>query len=208
MIEFVTASHDREVLQKNLLSSPVIEKYGVVVQENYTNVSKAYNEARITEEIVAYIHHDVLLPRSFEWQLKLSLKWIDKLDRDWAVLGVAGVKLKDGKRTIHGNILDRGREWGSQLEIPTEVDTLDELLLITKGDFKFDEQLDLHFYGADICMQARAQGRKNYAIQAFCHHNSTLAIGHRSESFKRCGQYFREKWINQLPIATTCIILS
>jgi hypothetical protein len=203
--EFVTASHDKSVLSINLLKSPRIRTHGISIQNGFSNVPEAYNRAAIISPIVVYVHHDVFLPETFDDDL---LKALDRLPSNWGVLGVAGVKLVDGKKEIHGHILDRGKEWGSPWKLPAEVDTLDELLLITRGDLKFDENLEQDFYGADICMQARVRGQKCYAINAYCHHNSTRPFGERTESFYKSEQYFREKWKDYLPIATTCSIVS
>ena len=45
-------------------------------------------------------------------------------------------------------------------ELPAQVATLDELLLIVKRDsgLRFDPELGFHLYGADICLQAIEQG--------------------------------------------------
>lgn len=204
-IQFITASNNEEVLQANLLRSPLFKAYPLTVQRGYTNISKAYNEAEITNSIVVYVHNDVYLPESFYSDLMREMEYLYFNKKAyWHVLGVAGVKLTNGKKESFGNILDRGREWKYNTNIlPAEVQTLDEVLLITHGDKKFDENLDLDFYGADICMN-----RKCYAINAYCEHNSTRKIGERTESFYRCEKYFREKWKASLPIATTCSLLT
>jgi hypothetical protein len=207
MMDFVTASHNATILDKNLLRSNLFADRKLIVQSGFDNISKAYNAAPITSNIVVYLHHDIFLPNNFFTQLQQSINTVTKLDKNWGVLGIAGVQLSNDERQIHGNILDRGKHWGCANDLPHEVDTLDELLLITHGDLIFDEQLPLHFYGADICMQAKQEGRKCYAIKAFCHHNSSLVPGYRSESFYECKNYFRNKWRSYLPIATTCTIV-
>lgn len=209
MIEFVTASHDEDILQKNLGESSIFElDYNLWVCRGFTNIPKAYNSKGPSFPHICYVHHDVFLPGSFSSQIRIAIDTMKAIDPNWGILGVAGVKLVNGKKQNHGHILDRCREWGSPNGLPAEVDTLDELLLITHGDLQFDEQFDLHFYGADICMQAKLQGRKCYAINAFCHHNSGLPLGHRSESFKECERRFRAKYIDHLPIVTTCSMIS
>jgi hypothetical protein len=206
MIEFVVASHDHDVFKKNILSSSAYSQFVFTVKRGFNNISQAYNSAQPREgNIVIYMHHDVFLPDTFADDLEKAL---ERVPGDWGVLGVAGVKLIDGQKKIHGHISDRGKEWGSPWLLPAEVDTLDELLLITRGDLKFDEQFDLHFYGADLCMQAKLQGLKCYAISAYCEHNSGLGFGERTDVFRECERKFREKYIDHLPIATTCSIVS
>lgn len=212
MIEFITASHDETILYGNLKRSPIFNgssnKSSLSIKKGFTNIPMAYNEIGPITEFMGYVHHDVYLPPTFESDLYCALIEMETIDPNWGVLGVAGVRLVDGKKMNHGYISDRGRQWGSPAGLPAQVDTLDELLLITHGDLQFDEQFDLHFYGADICMQARLQGRKNYAINAYCQHNSGLPLGYRSESFRECERRFRAKYIDHLPIVTTCSMIS
>ncbi len=221
-VGLISASHNTVILSKNLLRSDMCTKYTPVIQTGYNNISTAYNEATespvLRQGLAAcetslnntalsyyiYLHHDVFLPSSFEYLLTL---WLEHLkDEDWGVLGVAGVKLLGRAKANIGYISDRGKAWGTALKKPKEVDTLDELMLITKGDYVFDEELDLHFYGADICMQAKAQGRKNYVIPAFVEHNSGYN-GIRTDDYYRCKTYFAQKWKDYLPIATTTTII-
>lgn len=206
MIEFVTASHRQDVLSNNLLQSPILEKYPLTIMRDFQNVAEAYNQAELHgREFVVYVHHDVYLPESFEVELLRSL--LKLVHVNWGVLGVAGVDLRHGNRRIFGHIEDRGSQWGMKQNLPHQVDTLDELMLITKGRGQFDPQFDQHFYGADLCLQAKLAGQTCHAIDAFCHHNSTLQPGFRSQSFRKCEVLFRAKYIDHLPIATTCTVI-
>lgn len=200
MIEFVTASHNRHVLFANLWKSPIFNAHQLKVAWNYNNIPQAYNLHTNSNNVTCYIHHDVFLPDSFKQDL---LKSLEQVPKDWGVLGVAGVRMGRGKE-IHGYILDRSRVWGRPIQEAVEVDTLDELLLITRGDITFDEQFPLDFYGADICLQAKFRGLKSYVINAFCHHNSTRKIGERTPSFYESQRLFALKWEDQLPVVTTC----
>lgn len=206
MINFLVASHSPAVLENNLLRSPIVktsDNYLTILQ-GFTNIPKAYNHEKLAG-VVVYVHHDVFLPITFEADLKRALVTVPD---DWGVLGVAGVRLVSGKKEIYGYISDRGKPWGSPNELPAEVDTLDEMLLITRGDVIFDEQFEQDFYGADICMQARLQGLKCYAINAYCEHNSSRPPGGRTEKFYEAEKRFRAKYIDHLPIGTTCSMLS
>lgn len=210
MIEFVTASHRPEVLAACLERSPIFRMgvFPLAIRKEVSNISAAYNSVGPIDDFMCYLHHDVFLPVTFENDLKTAIDDINKQDPAWGVLGVAGVKLIGGKKENFGNILDRGKVWAYNVDkLPAEVDTLDELLLITQSDFEFDENLPFDFYGADICMQAKAKGRKCYAIDAYCEHNSTRAFGARTESFYKSQEYFKNKWREYLPIVTTCAIL-
>ena len=206
-LTFVTASHRPEVLAQHLAPSRIFRSRPLIVQQGYTNVPKAYNEAKPVNGLVVYLHHDVFLPDDFEAQLLRSLDTMSRLDPHWGVLGVAGVVATATGKLSYGHLLDRGVLWdGSHEKLPQEVDTLDELLLITHGDLTFDEAIGNHFYGADICMQAHLQGRMSYAIEAFCHHNSQLKCGERPPDFFPSQAYFAAKY-PQRPLATTCTVI-
>ena len=109
-IEFITASHNSHVLEKNLLVSRIFGKYGLTVQTGYTNICKAYNDAKVVlADIRVYVHHDVLLPESFETQMLTSIRKVEQIDSNWGVLGVAGVRLEGRRRKTYGYLEDRGR---------------------------------------------------------------------------------------------------
>ena len=207
-IVFITASHSRDILENNLLMSKVLDKYPLHIMQGYKNIPKAYNRATI-DGINIYVHNDVFLPDNFEENLLKSLDAINRTDSDWGVLGVAGViATPDNKKASYGSLLDRGMDWDGIKEIPHEVDTLDELMLITKGDLIFDDNIpSAHFYGCDICLQSTLLGRKNYVVNAYCHHNSDLPQEGRPDGFLEARDYIKEKYKDYLPIATTCTVI-
>lgn len=210
MFEFIVATHDDNIFKENIVRSNVYANFLFHKQVGFTNVPEAYNDAskKIRKDHYAiYCHHDIYFPTVFEFQLTLGLKYLENIGLDWGVIGVAGVRLEDGVKKNYGHINDRGRVWGDSRQLPARVQTLDEMLLITKGDLIFDPQFEQDFYGADICMQANRQGRDCYAINAFCHHNSGREIGGRTESFYKSEALFREKWKHKLPIVTTTSLM-
>ena len=88
--------------------------------------------------------------------------------------------------------------------------SLDEVVLIFRksSGLMFDEYLPgYHLYGADICAEARRQGRKSYAISAFCIHNTNIG-GILPLEFWKCYLFMRRKWMNSLPIHTPCTRIS
>lgn len=204
-ITFVVASHRPEVLHANLAQSSAWTTHDFIVVEGQTSVARAYNSARVDGELVVYVHHDVFLPEDFIANLTASVAKVEGSDPNWGVLGVAGVVTDSREKRLFGHCRDRGNDWTYGGELPHEVDTLDELLLVTHGDLEFDELIPgNHFYGADICMQARLAGRKCYAIDAYCHHNSGLGQGELPDDFSGCQDYFAKKYRAYLPISTTC----
>lgn len=213
-IVFVTGSNNPEILKNNLLRSPIIREGAPVhTIPNPKNLPAAYNFLTLTREVKraalkCYVHHDVYLPPAWDVAVERAL---DHLGDDWGVLGVAGAcyghQSRNGRRRHFGWIRDRGKEWGSPSFLPREVETLDEMLLITRGDIHFDESFPFDFYGADICLQAREKKRKVYVIAAYCEHNSLRRNGERTPAFYTAQARFRDKWRHFLPIATTCSLI-
>jgi hypothetical protein len=205
---FIVATNNDELLQKNLLRSKVIrdKKYPVIIQRGYRNIGKAYNDgmAKTNAENLICLHQDVFLPDDWEDLALASIR--NMKTSNWGVLGVAGAKLVGRRGVCVCHLLDRGTEYRSPENLPTRVDTLDELLLMIRNDRKllFDEQIPTaHFYGADICLQASGQGFGSFVVNAYCHHNS---IGSNADTpeFRMAQQYMQRKWKHQLPFITTC----
>ncbi len=195
----ICACNDTKILRENLLASPFARQCQVIVQHNYTNVPLAYNEAmpQATGDILIFAHQDVYLPDTFETELKHALFCLGRTD--WGVIGPAGQSAMGG----YGYVLDRGHPWGRHGRLPIEVDTLDELMLIThRGDFRFDEAMpNHHLIGADLCMQARSKNKSRWAIRAYCSHNSKTRG--TDPAFWDSAEYLMRKWPQFLPIFAT-----
>jgi hypothetical protein len=192
-----------EVLNSNLLKSPGILEHEIITIFGAKNVPTAYNKAVsiASEEILIFVHQDVFLPESFFPDLRSSIAKLES--ENWGVLGPIGV-IGEKARYL-GNISDRGSIIGEKENLPSEVQTLDEVMLIVKKcDAHFDENIPTkhHMHGADICMRAFSLGKKNFAIDSFCYHNSSTGY-FVPPDFYIASAYVREKWINYLPIITT-----
>lgn len=221
-IKFVCAINDERSFEDNIRRSALYSEKRFILRRGYTNVPLAYNSIpKVKESIICYVHQDVFFPDDWEDNLLKSLKKMNQIDKNWGVLGIAGVRRGHPGREWYGNLIDRGRQWGSSHNLPARVQTLDELLLIRrssdnffvdtkiayKDELKFDEKLPSnHFYGADICLQAKARGQVCYAINAPCHHNSNTPRKLPAD-FSVATEYIKKKWESALPIVTTCSIL-
>lgn len=167
-------NHDIEII-------PIINNDNRYSASNALNV--AIDSARADHVIVA--HQDVELLSSGRTD---CVGWFDKLDEiidgqsdDWAILGSAGIALKYGSADVGkwGGALKTdtvaiGSVWHSDEALNEEPywngikDTLlahccDECLMVIdrKKGMRFDSQFHgFHFYGVDICLQARAAGYK------------------------------------------------
>ena len=203
--EVICCTNDEEILNQNLLKSSFVNKHKLTLKKGYTNICKAYNEALndTAADILVFVHQDVFLPDTFEQHLNKAFE--DLKFTDWGVLGVAG-KTNEGYLVAHVRHSEDNFqiELGSYIHTPIEVQTIDELILITKNNVRFDENMTSnHLFGTDLCLQMLDKGIKNYIIEAYCNHN-TRNTPSRIDTFEQAKQYIEEKWKHIRPIHTTC----
>lgn len=203
----ISAVNDEEVLKSSLLDSPGIQSASeVILQRGFSSAGMAYNEAirRAKADLLVFLHQDMYLPDGWIESVQVAIETLSKQDPNWGVLGVWGAV--DGRARVGYVYWTGGYGWERPFEGAKEVVTLDEVVLIFRksSGLKFDEQMPgFHMYGADICLEARRQGRKSYAISAFCIHNTNVG-GALPRQFWQCYFYMRRKWKNDLPIETPC----
>jgi Glycosyltransferase like family len=139
-------------------------------------------------EFVVCVHQDVYLAGGWD---RCLMQLLQEADRRFGPIGVGGVygvgaviEPEDSKQPLRaeriGWVVDRSRLLRDGPELPAQVATLDELLLVVRRDsgLRFDPDLGFHLYGADICLQARERGLAVVALGALCHHNP-VALGCR-----------------------------
>ena len=211
----ICASNNEAVLNDNLLRSKHINDHQLILRMNGRNVPAMYNDAskESKHEIEIYVHHDVYLKDNFFKELDAAIDKVNKIDKNWGVLGVAGARwhgrfagyvddnnhqLRWTDDPVHGTRLKKE-------DFPYRVQTLDELLLVKrKKDFEFDTAIPSghHLFGADLCMQARSVDRINYVVNALCRHNSNWDR-QLHDDFMLARRYLARKWHKLLPIGTT-----
>jgi glycosyltransferase involved in cell wall biosynthesis len=210
---FAVCTNNKEILRNNLMASPCFRgshPHQILVQESFHSAAAAYNDAlrKAVNDIIVFVHQDILFPEAWVSQFERSFQILKERDPNWGVLGCYGETLDDGGR---GYVYSGGIGiLGKPFDLPAPVQTLDEIVLVLRvsSGLKFDELLpNFHFYGADICMQAAARGLNNYAISAFCIHNTQLNLVLPKE-FYESYRYMKRKWKNSLPIQTTCVRLA
>lgn len=197
-----------------------VEIIPIINNDNRYSASNALNVGidASQSDILIFAHQDVKL--LFDWFDILS-SLIQEIPEDWGVLGSAGIALNYGRDDI-------GR-WGGSLNVDTvavgsvwsDVDTLSEppywdgikeltpahcadecLIVVNKQTgLRFDSMFGgFHFYGVDMCLQARAAGYK-----VFCAHLPIIHFGKYSASFtgdKKYWTYLRflhHKWRLRFP---------
>lgn len=222
-LTFIVPVTRDEVLARNVLASKVYRDgfHQFIFQRGYTNVPKAYNDAvaRAEGNILVFCHQDVFYPDAWEDAFLASLDAVETLDPHWGVLGVAGVRLKrrwfglrqgveflgNFSTNVAGgaHVIDHFRP----RRYPQTVHTLDEFILVVhKRHAAFDERVpNNHFYGADICLAQAAQGRHSYVVSAYMHHDSASKWVYAD--FYESAAYMYAKYRQQLPIATTCVVI-
>jgi hypothetical protein len=197
VISYIVASHHYPTLRDNLAAT--VRGVGddeVVVVENSVSIAAAYNEgqARATQPIRCYIHHDVRIldaPRLRAQLLKWCQPWI-------GMVGVVGSR-------------NRAVPWWDGPTCGSVVDTrigvinngpggecayLDGLLLATVHDVTWDESIPgWHGYDHDICEQMLQAGGTNWCLTGghlMAVHNTTTEW--ESEGLDQAMDQFKAKW--------------
>ena len=185
MISIVCIYNNRQILSDYLLKSLKNQtaKFELITlnttKEQYGSAAEAlnYGGKKSKGKYLMFVHQDVSL-FSNTWLEEVE-KILDKLPK----LGIAGVagrsKNEDSIITQikHGN---PPRFAGKmQIKKPTEVQTLDEcLVIIPKTIFttlQFDENVcdDWHLYAVDYCLSVKRFGFDSYVLPIFIYHKSS-----------------------------------
>jgi hypothetical protein len=233
-ITFVVAVNDEEELRHNLLSSPVArsrEHEWLLVEnrgnDRYEGIARLYHEAteRARNDLVFFLHQDVLLPEGWERRLFGQLADLEEVEPAWGVIGAVGAlpPVPGAKKELRGHWCDPSGYYRLG-PLPCEVQALDEQWLgIRKSrGVRFDPSLPgFHCYGIDLSLQARERGLRSWALDAFVWHKHRDSSGHlitcREDSpkirrrwsdefmreFRPSADYVAKKWKKYLPFQTT-----
>jgi hypothetical protein len=186
VISVICVYNDQEMLERRLLASlrSQVAEHEVLMLDNrrsaFQSAAPALNRAArgARGQWLMFAHQDVCL---------LSERWLaegEKLVTACEDLGWAGVYGMAADGIGRGLLRDRAALRGAPFQAPTEVQTLDECILICrreKDDYSyFDEGVPgWHAYGVEACCSAMRGGRHNFAIPAPIWHDSrsTNVIG-------------------------------
>ncbi|MFV0301069.1 MAG: hypothetical protein ACK5IP_09370 [Paracoccus sp. (in: a-proteobacteria)] len=206
-------SNDRDILDRNLRSSPSIraERLGLDVEEDPPTAAIGYNRLldRNAEAICILSHHDVYLPRGWRRLLAERLAEVEAHDPDWAIVAAYGIG-PDGRHW--------GPVWSSALSQviggvaaqPEPIVSADELLIVLRPGrgLRFDEDLPhFHFHGLDIVQTARVAGHGVYNLPLPLIHNDRFAK-QLGKDYLDCYNYMHRKWRRMLPLRTTTTTIS
>lgn len=210
----VAAVNNRTVLHQNFLGSPALADgvpIQVVSKEGFTSASLAYNSAidDASADILVFVHQDIYLPAGWFARVDRAIQTLEAAGGRWGVLGVFGSR--KGASGGLGRVFTNGMGLhGNAINSPEPVETLDEIVLILRksSGLRFDPDLPhFHMYGVDICLSAREAGLTNFAVPAFCVHNTHQLLKLPSE-FYRCYRFIKRKWSRYLPIFTSCMTVT
>jgi hypothetical protein len=208
-VRYVSVFNNKQVLSDCLLSSNV-SLGDVSVFDNLTAQALPMFFNSYVKDVYGLDCWIVFCHQDFVFKNDLRLVLAGKNAN--ALYGVAGVRF--GSKVLYGRIIQtNGVPLGLRLSGVEPVQTVDEMCIIVHSSLfrkglQFDERFRLHFYGADLCMQALVSGFDVYALQLFCQHKSrTLRGDVDSESYISALGLFAMKWRVFLPIRTTTRIV-
>jgi GT2 family glycosyltransferase len=142
---------------------------------------------------VIFCHQDIIVPKDWLIRLKRAIQSLETDNIKWGVIGPAGVTLNS---VPYYYLLD-GK--GERLHTPqnprNDVFCLDELCMVIKKEnnlrFRDEHISGYHFYGLDICSDAKKKGLRNFAVNAWCHHSSVDGKGNLKTK-EKYDQYLQE----------------
>lgn len=185
MISVICVYNNKAMLDRILLPSLKEQtvEYEFISVDNTNGIFKSAASAlnfggkMAIGKYILFVHQDVELG-SATWLLDVE-KLLDSLP-DLGMAGSVGMSTKgntwlDGGK---GYIMNLGEVLGKPHNVPIEVNTLDECVLIVPRKvfevLRFDDKnfTGWHCYGCDYCLSAQEMGLKVYVIPAFIYHRS------------------------------------
>ncbi len=200
MISYIVASHDRTVLESNLIASlQCFSGDEIIVIESPQSIAKAYNEGQLRAKnaIRCYIHHDVRVLRAELLRSQL----INCCTGDVGVVGIIGsreVHVPWWNGTRCGSVVD-ARLGLLDFGVGGQCAYLDGLLLASAHELSWDESYSgFHLYDHDICQQALSRGYSNWCLDQgkdlVLHNTRGSTDVHQLELWDSSVARFRRKW--------------
>jgi GT2 family glycosyltransferase len=158
-------------------------------------------------KLVVFCHQDVLFYKDWVNTLLKRVAEIDKVDKNWGIIGTAGITIKDA--TIGSVQSLKGKVQWQQTSRVTygAVQTVDEHCMIMRRNsgLKFDEAMTgFHLYGPDICLSAMSKNLKNYGIlNPLVHDSNSTSLASGKDEFMKWLNYIANKWGGQFRVIRT-----
>lgn len=202
--EAVLDSCLRQSVRAQSTDAPETELIAVDNREGrFSTAGAALNHgARIARNpVVVFVHQDVVL-HSLPRLEEVAAELLDATDI--GILGACGI---DADRSIVGRIRDRIVPIGELAPTPRDVDSLDEVLLMTTRDqilrepFAEEPLLAWHAYGVEYAARMRRAGLRAVARDIPLTHNSlSTNLAKLDLAHRHVGDAYPEL----LPLHTTC----
>ena len=160
---------------------------------------------RSTGRVVVAVHQDVRLLADGADRLREVVADLDERCPLWAVAGNAGMRANGRPVTRITDPHETDARRGGPF--PAVVVSLDENFLLLRREVGVLPSADLrgfHFYGLDLCLQARLAGRTAHVVDFHLRH---LGRGHVDAAFFTCRDAIEAKYAGLLPptiLRTTC----
>ena len=187
----------------SLLKSSTKQNYEVIPILNPGNkysAAQALNLglAKANAPVIVACHQDVLFYRDWLDNLQNIIIEIERKDRNWGVLGTAGISENDDTMGLVYT-LTGGVDWQQTKRLTYDkVQTLDEHCLVFRRNSKlrFDESFQgFHMYGVDLALTSKAQGMNNYGIlNPLVHDSNSGSLSTGKTEFMHWLDYLANKW--------------
>lgn len=191
-------------IRDGLESAPNTEFIPVDNRGNpFTSAGAALNHGarQAQNEVVVFVHQDVVLHSLVALEEAAAIVAADRR------IGIAGAVGIDAHQEIIGRIRDRVVMIGEIADVPRDVDSLDEVLLLVRRDRVLDEPLSedpllaWHAYGVEYCVRSRDAGLRAVALDVPLTHNSlTTNLDKLDLAHQRVGELYPAL----VPVRTTC----
>jgi len=161
-----------------------------------------------TGDFILIIHDDVEFSGLNFYSLINELSRICKLDSKAALFGVAGVSFSD--HSSIGRFRDVAGEHNWGFHEGGLASSLDECFLVLRRDKGLSVSNELsgyHFYGTDLCLNAREKGLASYVINFPIIHKSTGSLDKNFFEARNQFEKHLQKKNNPRFVRTTCTVM-
>lgn len=159
-------------------------------------------------DFILFIHDDVFFDGLSCSDLFTELSRICKLDPKAVLFGVAGISFSDHSSIGHFRDAGGEHEWGFHED--GLASSLDECFLVLRKDKGLTVSNELsgyHFYGTDLCINAREKGLASYVIDFPIIHKSTGSLDKKFfEARIQFEKHLQKKNIRRF-VRTTCTVM-
>lgn len=194
---------------------PIVNRNNIYSASNALNVGIDASKS----DILIFAHQDVRLLD--DWFVKLD-GFLQNISDDWGIIGSAGIAIKYNREdigkwggslyldtvavgTVYDNdeSLEKGVPYWNGTKDLEQVHCVDECIFVMnkRTGLRFDSMYTgFHFYGVDMCMQARAAGYGVYGadlpIVHYGKYSASITGDHKYWVYYR---YLHYKWHERFP---------